>query len=142
MHLAGHSLGGALATLLCCFARLKLDQPPERLSCHTFGSPPALISPTSLDPQQVQGFGVIDTNGCSCLHLYYSRTGAERYKDMCRLATSVQNHVRGRLHMGLSRSSLHAPLVLLARYVQPISLGGSLFWAVLIKEHLPLQSPW
>ena len=38
----GHSLGGALATLVCCLAMLQLRLAPGLVQCVTFGSPPVL----------------------------------------------------------------------------------------------------
>ncbi|KAL0056402.1 hypothetical protein WJX82_010947 [Trebouxia sp. C0006] len=38
----GHSLGGALATLVCCHALLQLRLDPQQVQCVTFGSPPVL----------------------------------------------------------------------------------------------------
>ena len=38
----GHSLGGALATLVCCLAHLHLKLPASQVQCATFGSPPVL----------------------------------------------------------------------------------------------------
>ena len=38
----GHSLGGALATLICCHALLQLRLNPQQVQCVTFGSPPVL----------------------------------------------------------------------------------------------------
>ncbi|KAL3139882.1 hypothetical protein ABBQ38_004176 [Trebouxia sp. C0009 RCD-2024] len=38
----GHSLGGALATLVCCLARLDQRLPAHQVQCATFGSPPVL----------------------------------------------------------------------------------------------------
>lgn len=38
----GHSLGGALATLVCCLALLHQKLPPGQVQCATFGSPPVL----------------------------------------------------------------------------------------------------
>lgn len=38
----GHSLGGALATLVCSLSLLQLRIPPHQLQCVTFGSPPVL----------------------------------------------------------------------------------------------------
>ena len=45
--LAGHSLGGSLAVLLTCMARLRLNIPAPQLRCLTFGSPPVLSLLTS-----------------------------------------------------------------------------------------------
>lgn len=39
---AGHSLGGALATLLCSMTLLHLQLPAQQIRCTTFGSPPVL----------------------------------------------------------------------------------------------------
>lgn len=39
---AGHSLGGALATLVFCLALLHQKLPPNQVQCATFGSPPVL----------------------------------------------------------------------------------------------------
>lgn len=38
----GHSLGGALATLVCCLAVLHQRLPAPQVQCATFGSPPVL----------------------------------------------------------------------------------------------------
>ena len=38
----GHSLGGALATLVCCLALLQVPLNPQQVQCVTFGSPPVL----------------------------------------------------------------------------------------------------
>lgn len=38
----GHSLGGALATLVCCLAVLHQRLPAHQVQCATFGSPPVL----------------------------------------------------------------------------------------------------
>ena len=38
----GHSLGGALATLVCCLALLQVRLNPQQVQCVTFGSPPVL----------------------------------------------------------------------------------------------------
>ena len=38
----GHSLGGALATLVCCLALLHQRLPQHQVECATFGSPPVL----------------------------------------------------------------------------------------------------
>ena len=38
----GHSLGGALATLVCCLALLHQRLPAHQVQCATFGSPPVL----------------------------------------------------------------------------------------------------
>ena len=38
----GHSLGGALATLVCCLALLEQQIPHHQVQCVTFGSPPVL----------------------------------------------------------------------------------------------------
>lgn len=38
----GHSLGGALATLICCLAVLHQRLPAHQVQCATFGSPPVL----------------------------------------------------------------------------------------------------
>lgn len=39
---AGHSLGGALAALLCCLVRMRLHAPATKLHSFSFGSPPVL----------------------------------------------------------------------------------------------------
>ena len=55
--LAGHSLGGSLAVLLTCMARLRLQLPGPQLRCMAFGSPPVLSLLTSTgctDVLQVQ----------------------------------------------------------------------------------------
>ena len=55
--LAGHSLGGSLAVLLTCMARLRLGIPGAQLRCLAFGSPPVLSLLTSMgctDVLQVQ----------------------------------------------------------------------------------------
>lgn len=38
----GHSLGGSLASLLCCLARTRLQAPASHLHSFAFGSPPVL----------------------------------------------------------------------------------------------------
>lgn len=42
IYFAGHSLGGALATLLCSMTMLQLQLPAQQIMCTTFGSPPVL----------------------------------------------------------------------------------------------------
>ena len=44
---AGHSMGGSLAMLLTCLARLRLQLPASRLRCFTYGAPPVLSLLTS-----------------------------------------------------------------------------------------------
>ena len=39
---AGHSLGGALAAVLCCLVRMRLHVPASKLHSFSFGSPPVL----------------------------------------------------------------------------------------------------
>ena len=49
----GHSLGGALAMLLCSLAVLQLRVPAKQVMCTTFGSPPVLAHKDGKDGQAI-----------------------------------------------------------------------------------------
>lgn len=58
---AGHSLGGALATLLCSLTMLQLQQPTQQVTCTSFGSPPVLAHKDGKD-----GTAILEVGHVSC----------------------------------------------------------------------------
>ena len=58
---AGHSLGGALASLLCSLTMLQLQQPTQQVTCTSFGSPPVLAHKGGKD-----GTAILEVGHVSC----------------------------------------------------------------------------
>ncbi|KAK9841107.1 hypothetical protein WJX74_000038 [Apatococcus lobatus] len=56
--LVGHSLGGALAVLICTLARLRLHYPASQLQCFTYGSPCVLASAADSTRTAIQVLGM------------------------------------------------------------------------------------
>ena len=62
----GHSLGGALATLVCCLARLQVRLNPHQVQCVTFGSPPVLAHRDGKD-----GNAILQVCQTHCSTMYF-----------------------------------------------------------------------